>query len=394
MRKICVWLLLAVLLTGCGEAPAPEVTQPEAAAAQTAQILPTVRTERKEYEGVVLSLSCPDGSDSPEAEVISQAAAVFEARTGAKIIFSPETEGKEDIIAIEGEELSGRAEELLELTAFASASDYEAHSYPFLRQQVIKRCGSLKAIPWEPELWGVYYNTEVFAACGLTETPAIWEDFMAICGVLKNAGYEVMALDEQKAVMATTMHLERGFGWDGLKGLNRNNPELIRSLQQIIDFLNWGYFSGGWPEDTASLQTRIAFGNTAMFVGSDKDCALLEDAMEADLSWGMFPWPGNGTGTGCAEDSRALGVSWNCGHPQAAFDFIMLLTTGEFDQLRADLTGRLPADPRNEALIVDGTAVLAQAAGAADVLPGNMPLAIWKSSYKSGEKAAQKWVSP
>ena len=394
MRKICVWLLLAVLLTGCGEAPAPEVTQPEAAAAQTAQILPTVRTERKEYEGVVLSLSCPDGSDSPEAEVISQAAAVFEARTGAKIIFSPETEGKEDIIAIEGEELSGRAEELLELTAFASASDYEAHSYPFLRQQVIKRCGSLKAIPWEPELWGVYYNTEVFAACGLTETPAIWEDFMAICGVLKNAGYEVMALDEQKAVMATTMHLERGFGWDGLKGLNRNNPELIRSLQQIIDFLNWGYFSGGWPEDTASLQTRIAFGNTAMFVGSDKDCALLEDAMEADLSWGVFPWPGTGTGTGCAADSRALGVSWNCGHPQAAFDFIMLLTTGEFDQLRADLTGRLPADPRNEALIVDGTAVLAQAAGAADVLPGNMPLAIWKSSYKSGEKAAQKWVSP
>ena len=394
MRKICVWLLLAVLLTGCGEAPAPEVTQPEAAAVQTAQILPTVRTEQKEYEGVVLSLSCPDGSDSPEAEVISQAAAVFEARTGAKIFFSPETEGKEDIIAIEGEELSGRAEELLELTAFASASDYEAHSYPFLRQQVIKRCGSLKAIPWEPELWGVYYNTEVFAACGLTETPAIWEDFMAICGVLKNAGYEVMALDEQKAVMATTMHLERGFGWDGLKGLNRNNPELIRSLQQIIDFLNRGYFSGGWPEDTASLQTRIAFGNTAMFVGSDKDCALLEDAMEADLSWGVFPWPGTGTGTGCAADSRVLGVSRNCGHPQAAFDFIMLLTTGEFDQLRTDLTGRLPADPRNEALIVDGTAVLTQAAGAADVLPGNMPLAIWKSSYKSGEKAAQKWVSP
>ena len=37
---------------------------------------------------------------------------------------------------------------------------------------------------------------------------------------------------------------------------------------------------------------------------------------------------------------------------QAAFDFMMLLVTGEFDQLRTDLVCGIPADPRNESPIL------------------------------------------
>lgn len=398
MRKWILLPALLLLLCGCAEKTEPETVPPETGTeppVEYEEVVLHTSPELKIYDGVELTFELPDGPDSAEAEVVRQAAALFEADTGAHVNFSfGENEQPSDILAISGSELSGRRDALLDLTDFAAAADYENHSAAFLRKQVVDRCGSLKAIPWEPELWGIYYNREIMKANDIVVMPEDWETYMTMCSILRNKGYQIMALDEPKAALATTLHLERTFGWDNLKKLDKKSPELQHSLQEIIDFLNYGFFSGGWPETTETLQSRIGLRNTAMFVGSNRDCTALESAVPCDLEWGVFAYPGSGAGTGTAADSSVLAVSANCSEPEAAFEFIMLVTTGEFDQLRVDLTEGIPADPHNESLIAGAVQLLQKADRSPEVLSGELPLAIWQSQYKDGAKAAKAWQKP
>lgn len=90
----------------------------------------------------------------------------------------------------------------------------------------------------------------------------------------------------------------------------------------------------------------MALSNSAMMIGTNADCAAVEEATLTDLNWGIFPYPGS-TGSGTYMTADMLVVSPDCKNTQAAFDFITLLVTGEFDQLRADIACGIPADPTN-----------------------------------------------
>ena len=62
---------------------------------------------------------------------------------------------------------------------------------------------------------------------------------------------------------------------------------------------------------------------------------------------------GNGS-TAAYAGTNSLAISSYSENPQAAFDFIMTLVTGEFDQERADLVPQIPADPSNNCTSLDG----------------------------------------
>ena len=74
--------------------------------------------------------------------------------------------------------------------------------------------------------------------------------------------------------------------------------------------------------------------------------------MGAELNWGMFNYPavdGGVENAAAYAGSNSIAISSYCANPQAAFDFIMFLTTGEYDQMMADTAGQIPADPTNTA---------------------------------------------
>jgi hypothetical protein len=76
-----------------------------------------------------------------------------------------------------------------------------------------------------------------------------------------------------------------------------------------------------------------------------------------------------------------IAISPDCENPQAAFDFLMLLVTGEFDQLRADLSEGIPADPRNASPV----------AGAMEAISQNQPEPLGYFGRKQQDVAWKLW---
>lgn len=379
--------LILIILTGCGVEEVPDTTAPPPTEPPIVEIPFETAPDERPYLGTELNFwSAYAETDAPAAVVI-QAAEVFEQKTGAKIHITWQagevTEASEaDIFQTAAASIPAFALDLTELTA---GTDFETHSYACLRQQIIDRCGYLAGIPQVPYLEGLYYNREIMENCVIT-VPATWDEFLAACQRLKAAGYQGLALNSEDSAKAVQMHLEAVLGQSQLAALLAENDlseheQGANALQQLIDFANGGFVAcEGYPLG----QNRLGLSNAVMTLGSNTRCAEIENGTRMDIDWGVMAWPAGG----CYADSRVLAIHSGCADPQAAFDFIMLLTTGEFDQLMADVTGGIPADPANSSAITGAVELLrsagAQRMGGLSEDYNNLAYQLWSGKYKTG----------
>ena len=114
-----------------------------------------------------------------------------------------------------------------------------------------------------------------------------------------------------------------------------------------ISYASAGYLAVGDPTTYPGGQDKIALSNVAMVAGSNVLLSEVAQSTGINLNWGVFPMPGDGEGAGFAVESDVLAIHRSSANAQAAFDFLMLLVSGEFDQLYADVSGGIPVDPAN-----------------------------------------------
>lgn len=381
IRKLISLLLCAALtvlyLPGCNRTEVPEtseVTQPTQEPTQAVlEIELTMPQDERPYLGVELEMLTLLQPDDPRAAVLEQAAEVFEARTGAVValrwlagdenalasnlaesdIFAATADGLQDLLG----------QYAMDLTDLAAAFGYGNNSHRVLREQIIQRCGFLAGIPQEPVVYGMYYNADAVADAALPET---WEEFLAFSQELVNDGYLPMAMDIENCHIALELLLERQFGFEKFRELMVGagwtaKTEYIDVFRRAIQYAEAGYLAKGDPCTFPGGQEKLALSNVVMVPGSSALCAQVEQGTMMDVNWGVFPYPGDGSGKGFAAESQTLSIHKKCANPQAAFDFIMLLTTGAFDQLYADLGSGIPADPSNQCAIAGAMELLENA---------------------------------
>ena len=409
MRKwICLLLCAVLLLSGCGRQE-PPTEPPEPTEAPTRPVVEVpLETEAAtlKYEGTVLQYWTMLSETDPEADVIAQAVSYFEATTGAAVevhflggaeptLAEALAGGTQvDIFDVSGQLLqSSYLSYALDLTDLAAEARYEEKSWEVLRSQIISRCGSLKAVAFRPRLYGMYCNQDAFDALGIEGTPAGWQDYLDFCQKLKDAGYEPLVIDDARAHLILELHMERALGWEGLWDVMvnaqwRKNEMAMNMIQAAISFNEAGYLVKGNPAVYPAGQNRLAQSNAIMVAGSNVLCREVEEACLTDMRWGVFPYPGDGPGTGLLVDADVLAVNTACAAPEAAFEFVLLLTTGEFDQLRADVTVGIPADPANTSPIHGANSCMAAATAQAPkwFTPDNNDLfsKLWNGWYKTG----------
>ena len=406
MKKLLCWLLaLAMVLTaaGCKKKPEPETpvtTEVPTTVAKEPEVQEVPYEGEEEvlaYEGVTLEFQTVVAESDPEAVAIAQAAEYFETTTGAQVNIHWQAGTMDvnqlDIFEVDGALLaSDYLPFALDLGEMAMAADYESWSHPSIRQQVMERCGCLAGIASVPHLAALYYDVDAFKSCGIDAIPTTWMDFLTLCNVLAQWGWMPLTMDADFAYMATELHLERALGVEGLWNLAANgwnsSEEAAFAAEQISYLVSAGFLAGGTPAVYPEGFLNLAGSNGVMMASSDRLCQLMERDGLLEVSWGVFPWPGDGTGTGTAVDEQVLAIHKNCRNPQAAFDFIRLLTSGAFDQLRTDLRRGIPADPNNESSIRGAVETLAVASsrsfGILDTAYNEVFVKLWQGAYPEG----------
>ena len=403
MKKLLCWLLaLAMVLTAAGcaknqepedvttEAPTTVATEPEV------QEVP-YEEETLPYEGVVLEFQTLVAESDPEAVAITQAAEFFEASTGAQVNVHWQ-DGMMDVNQMDIFEVTGAllASDYLpyamDLSQMAKAADYESRSHDAIRQQVLDRCGYLAGIASVPHLTALYYDVDAFESCNFQVVPSTWMDFLTVCNVLSQWGWVPLTMDAEFANLATELHLEHALGVDGLWALSTGGWEYTEeaafAAEQISYLVSAGYLAGGAPAVYPEGFLNLAGSNAAMMASSDRLCRMMEQDGLMEVNWGVFPWPGDGAGTGTAVDEQVLAIHKNTENAQAAFDFVRLLTSGEFDQLRSDLRRGIPADPNNESSIRGAVETLKKASsesfGILDTAYNEIYAQLWSGAYHDG----------
>ena len=391
-KRLWMVLLALLLLAGCGakeeiqEMTEPPLVEVQVAYEETVQELPYADTE--------LVMQSMWLRENPLSRVLLEAAALFERQTGAVVTVRWRDENTTlesaegiDIIQIPAAEFASmNAEFALDMTDMAAAAGYGAKSHETLRQQIVQQCGYLGAVAQIPYLGGIYYNADIFAQCGIETLPQDWDGFLALCHGLRQRGWQPLTLDQEDALAAMELHLRRSVGTDEVRRMMSKghrwdtNMPAIDAMDQVKLFVQDGNMATGTPAETPVGQNKMASSNAAMMVGTNAACADVEEASLMDLNWGMFPYPGNlSSGTWMTADM--LVIHRNTKHAQAAFDFLMLLATGEFDQLRADLSVGIPADPENESPV----------SGAMDAIRAAQPEPLGLMGKKQMTAAVRLW---
>ena len=408
MKKLLSLLLCILLLCGCARKPAP--TEPSDPTEEPTQGVVEVDMATEppvlKYAGVQLQYLSLLSENDPEARVLKLAAAEFEQTTGAKVElkwYNGNMDGlqltlsgqdRPDLFEATGIAMETLKDEALDLTELVKASGYEGKSWEVLRTQILERCDTLKAVAIRPTLYGLYYNQEVFEVLAVQTPPSSWEEYLAFCQLLKDQNYECLVIDQERSHIVLELLMERALGWEGIRTTMveeawRKIEMGMLMIQEAIDFAEKGYLVKGTPAAFPNGQNRLGHSNAVFVAGPTSLCYEVEQACLADMNWGVMPHPGNGPGSGLLVDADVLAITSDCANPEAAFAFAQLVTTGGYDQLRADVSVGIPADPNNSSVIAGANDCMAIATAKAPRWfdPGHSELfcRLWNGYYKTGK---------
>ena len=371
MKKALSLMLIALIaVTSVFATGTTETTATTAAPAEGGKI----------YDGVELTMWSMWNAAEIQGQIIQEAAAAFEEETGAHVniefrgrdistIINTALQGGENIDIFEDDYTrigQQYAPYCYDMDAMAQAAGYYDNSYALFNNMTKEWSGGkLVSITEQPNMGGIFYDNAKFEAAGITETPTTWDEFLAVCQQLVDAGFQPLALDATYSDFNFGYHLDRYIGEARTRELSLNGgwsqePGVIAAAEDIIEFVKLGYLADGAPDEFPASENKIGFENVAMVVCADYVTSEVNNNTGANIEWGVFPYPtipvedgGNGS-TAAYAGTNSLAISSYCENPQAAFDFIMFLTTGEYDQKRADQVPQIPADPRNNCTSLDG----------------------------------------
>lgn len=247
---------------------------------------------------------------------------------------------------------------LLDLEDLAAANDYEATANAGL----MAACrevggGTLKSIPYQPNVFAYFYNMDIFEEAGVTAVPTTWDEFLDACQKIKDAGYTPITNDNAYIASLFGYHMSRLIGEPATEEVVKNgdwdNEAVLKTAQAYEELASKGYFSetiesNQWP---AGQNTELAMGTAAMYLNGSWLPNEVKDIAGEDFHWGCFSYPAVEGGTDGTEASnygaQVFAINAKSANAEQAFQLITYLTKGEADKLLSDMSVGIPADSNN-----------------------------------------------
>lgn len=312
-------------------------------------------------------------STEPQGQAIQEAVDAYVAETGVKVDlqFKGRTGNREALqpaldggtqIDIFDEDIdrvnSMYAKYLLDLEDLVKETGYEETAIPGL----MAACrdaggGTLKTIPYQPNVFAFFYNKDLFEQAGVEKEPTTWAEFLDVCQKLKDAGITPMTMDDAYATSVIGYHLARLVGEEKVVEIvtegKWDDPAVLQMAQDIEELAKNGYYSemvgsNVWP---AGQNTELALGTAAMYLNGSWLPNEVKDMAGEDFKWGCFAYPELENGANGIETNnfgaQVFGINKDTKMPKEAFDLVKFITTGEYDKKLADASVGIPADTTN-----------------------------------------------
>lgn len=206
--------------------------------------------------------------------------------------------------------------------------------------------GNIYLIPYIYNTVQFWYDKRVFAEAGV-DVPQTWDDLLAACTKLQDAGYAPIAAEGNEpgytAFYLTEMLARtKGVGWlrqaaGDPTGEMWRDPAVIDAAQKTR--VLWD--SGCVPPETLGYvwpqgQQTLAFGQAGMELVGSWLPVELQNQTDPDFQWGGFSFPTIEGGVGSTSDVYALLLAFminkDTAHPDEAFDFLRFVMSDEIQQ--------------------------------------------------------------
>ena len=312
-------------------------------------------------------------STEPQGQAIQEAVDAYTAETGVKVDlqFKGRTGNREALqpaldggtqIDIFDEDIdrvnSMYAKYLLDLEDLVKETGYEETAIPGL----MAACrdaggGTLKTIPYQPNVFAFFYNKDLFEQAGVEKEPTTWAEFLDVCQKLKDAGITPMTMDDAYATSVIGYHLARLVGEEKVVEIvtegKWDDPAVLQMAQDIEELAKNGYYSemvgsNVWP---AGQNTELGLGTAAMYLNGSWLPNEVKDMAGEDFKWGCFAYPELENGANGIETNnfgaQVFGINKDTKMPKEAFDLVKFITTGEYDAKLAEMSVGIPADTTN-----------------------------------------------
>ena len=379
MKKRTLSLILgasmtAAMLTGCGGSEEAATTAaPAETTAAAAEAETEAAAEAPAGDGQSLVYWSMWEATEPQGKAIQEAVDKFTADTGIAVDlqFKGRTGIREGLqpaldagtnIDLFDEDIdrvnTTWSQYLMDLEELVKASDYEATANAGL----MAACrevggGTLKSIPYQPNVFAFFYNKDIFEEAGVTEVPTTWEELDAACAKIKEAGYTPITCDDAYITCMFGYHMSRLIGEPAtetvVKEGNWDDPAVLKTAEAYADFASKGYFSetiasNVWP---AGQNQELAMGTAAMYLNGSWLPNEVKDMAGEDFRWGCFSYPAVDGGVDGVEaanyGAQVLAINKDSKNAEAAFQLIEYITKGEFDQKLSEYSVGIPADTTN-----------------------------------------------
>ena len=223
---------------------------------------------------------------------------------------------------------------------------------------------TLHSIPYQPSIFGFFYNKTLFTKAGIESVPTTWEELDAACAKLKEAGITPITADDAYLTSFIGYHLARYIGQDGVKSLvtgeevNGQNvtwddERVLAAAQSFADFAKKGYFSKNIATNVypAGQNQEFAPGDAAIVICGSWLPNEAKDSVAEDLEWGYFNYPsvpdGKDDNTANNIANQVLAINKDSKMADEAFQLIEYITTGEYDKKMTEDALCIPTDKAN-----------------------------------------------
>ena len=256
--------------------------------------------------------------------------------------------------------------------------------------------GKKWGVPYTYYQWGIYYRKDIFADNGI-EVPTNWEQFLAACATLKEAGVTPITIGTKYLWTAAGVFDYLNLRTNGYEVHNDLTAGKIKYTDDRIKavFDKWAELvePGYFIEDHAAYSWQEALapmvqGEAAMYVMGNFAVAPLREAGLTDDQLGFMQFPEITAGIPMAEEAPTdtFHIPANAKNKEDARKFLAFLASADVQTEVNKILGQLPANKNSEVaddpFITAGFDLLSNAAGLAQFYDRDAPAEMAKAGME------------